>query len=846
LFHLHLRFLRKLDKGMSFFRPISISLSPNTEKDDILLALKLIFQPWHWKTAENASRQLEEEFKRYLGVKYAISFNSGRSAFLAILESLELNKDEEVLIQAFTCNAAVNPILWSGLKPVYVDCDEKTFNIDIDDLKRTLRQAQGKKPKVLVAQHTFGLPAEMDEILEICRQNDLILIEDCAHSLGVEYGSRAKRENHPAPSLEGAGSSTFQPRYALGKVGTFGKAAFFSFSRDKVISSVYGGMAVTNDENLTKKIKNYQEKIGYPSNFWIFQQLLHPVLMNLLILPTYRIFGKYLLVLFQWLKILSKAVHWKEKRGKKPCYFPKRLPNALAILALNQFKKLEKFNNHRKEIANFYRQEIKELSSFESPSDYEQIYLRFAVKHPQAHKIIRQAWQKNLLIGDWYTNPIAPHDTKLDKMGYSFGSCPKAEALSKITLNLPTHINVSKEEAQKIIDFLKLCDESKDSSFTHRYRLGMEVKEVKEKNIWEDFLLGVEELRSSPPSLRSVGEKDKSSSSPFANARVCEEKTFLDSWNWGEFQKMMGNKIWRLGAYDGKNLIGLALVSKIKARRGTFLLIQHGPNIKEQKTESKEQILRILLDELKKIGREEKAGFIRVAPLWERNEKNIKIFKDLGLKEAPTHANAYEATWKLDIRPTEEELLINMRKTTRYLIRQAMKNQDITIEKSTNLDDVELYQKLNAQVAKRQNFVPFSFGYIGNEFEAFLKDNQVVLFFSKYKNEVAAAALVIFWQGIGFYHQAASDSKYAKFSIPYLLLWEAIKEAKRRGCILYDFWGFIDPERNPKHPWAGPTLFKMGFGGYKKEFVKTQDFPLSKIYWLTYLFEKIRKSRRGL
>ena len=451
---------------MSFFRPISISLSPNTEKDDILLALKLIFQPWKWKSNhyEKCSRsvELEEEFKRYLGVKYAISFNSGRSALLAILESLELNKDEEVLIQAFTCNAAVNPILWSGLKPVYVDCDEKTFNIDTEDLKRKITQ----KSRVVIVQHTFGLPAEMDEILKICqkgeedkssssptsslgrvrknfnsfdfadaRENNLILIEDCAHSLGAEYKNR--------------------------KVGTFGKAAFFSFSRDKVISSVYGGMAVTNDENLTKKIKDYQEKIGYSSYCWIFQQLLHPLLMNWLILPTYKIFGKYLLILFQWLHVLSKAVHWKEKRGKKPCYFPKRLPNALAILALNQFKKLEKFNNHRKEIACFYYDEITKTCPElveglpPNPEGKKQVYLRFAVKHPKSHEIIKKSWQKNLLIGDWYTTPIAPHDTKLEKMQYISGSCPKAKKLAKITFNLPTHINISENGARKIIKFLE-------------------------------------------------------------------------------------------------------------------------------------------------------------------------------------------------------------------------------------------------------------------------------------------------------------------------------------------------------------------------------------------------------
>ncbi len=400
------------------FKPISISLSPNTEKDDVRLALKLIFQCWQWKKGR-AAEKLEEEFKKYLGVKYAVSFNSGRSAFLAGLKSLNLNKDDEVLLQAFTCNAVANPIIWAGLKPIYVDIDENTYNIDIEDLKRKIT----KKSRMLIVQHTFGLPADMDEILANCQENNLILIEDCAHSLGATYQGR--------------------------KIGTFGKAAFFSFSRDKVISSVYGGMVVTNDEELAKKIKDFQEKIGYPSCYWIKQQLLHPVLMSWLILPTYRFFGKYLLILFQWLHILSKAVHWKEKRGRKPAYFPKRLPNALAILALNQFKKLERFNNHRKEIARFYAEKLN------INLDDNHIYLRFSVKHPKAHQIIKKAWKENLLIGDWYTTPIAPRDTRLDKVEYKLGSCLKAEKLAKEVLNLPTHINISQKEAQKIVDFIK-------------------------------------------------------------------------------------------------------------------------------------------------------------------------------------------------------------------------------------------------------------------------------------------------------------------------------------------------------------------------------------------------------
>ena len=175
-----------------------------------------------------------------------------------------------------------------------------------------------------------------------------------------------------------------------------------------------------------------------------------------------------------------------------------------------------------------------------------------------------------------------------------------------------------------------------------------------------------------------------------------------------------------------------------------------------------------------------------------------------------------------------------------------MKNPDITIERSDKVSDAEIYQKLNREVAKRQNFAPFSEQYIKNEFEVFAKDGQALWLFGKYKGEAAAGALMIFWSGIGFYHQAASLAKYAKFPIPYLLQWEAIKEAKKRGCKMYDFWGYVDTKYQRNHPWAGPTLFKMGFGGMAYAYVTTQDLPLSKKYWLTYFFEKIRKIRREL
>jgi len=356
----------------------------------------------------------------------------------------------------------------------------------------------------------------------------------------------------------------------------------------------------------------------------------------------------------------------------------------------------------------------------------------------------------------------------------------------------------------------------------------MEIREIKDKNLWEDFLA------------------------------ECEEKTFLQSWNWGEFCQKEGNKIWRRGIYDDNNLISTAFFYKIQARRGTFIFVPHGPNIKKQATGNKQQVLEILFGELNKIAKEEKVDFIRIAPIWEKNDENNRIFKELSFRDAPTHIHP-ELTWELDITLSEEELLNQMRKTTRYLIRQAQKN-DVKIIESRNLDDVEKFEELNKKTVNRHHFVPFPLSYLKNEFLAFLLDSQPIrqtqgcpecaegqisIFLGRYKEELISAGIFVFWQGTAFYHHGASSLKYPKIPVSYLLLWEAIREAKKRGCKKFNFWG-IAPENEKNHPWSGLTLFKMGFGGYKKEYLKTQDLPLSKKYYLTYVFERIRRAKRGL
>jgi len=409
-------------------KTISISLSPNTEKDDISLAFSLIFQPWKWRNGK-ATKDLERMFRNYFGFKNAFSFNSGRSSLIAILKAMEIEKGDEVILQAFTCNAAVNPIIYVGATPVFADIDE-SLNISPDDVIKKIT----KKTKAIMIQHTFGYPGDIDEIRKICMANNLYLIEDCAHALGAKY------------------KDSF--------CGSFGDASFFSFGRDKVISSVYGGMVTVNNDVLLEKVSHFQKEINYPSCFWTLQQLLHPILMNKIILPLYGSkLGRGLLALFLNLNILSKAVTSKENQGELPNYFPERMPNELAFLAMNQLKKIDRFNLHRKEIAQIYdsmlvnKKEFKIV--FKKDKDKEPIFLKYPVLNVNPSKVVREARKKGIYLNDgWFGSAVVPPLTSLKKVCYITNSCPQAEEVAKRIVCLPTHINISREDAKKVFDCL--------------------------------------------------------------------------------------------------------------------------------------------------------------------------------------------------------------------------------------------------------------------------------------------------------------------------------------------------------------------------------------------------------
>ncbi len=331
----------------------------------------------------------------------------------------------------------------------------------------------------------------------------------------------------------------------------------------------------------------------------------------------------------------------------------------------------------------------------------------------------------------------------------------------------------------------------------------------------------------------------------------CHSKTFLQSWNWGKFSSLMGQKIWRFGIFENDDLICSALIVKVKAKRGSFLMIEHGPNLKNQRfqnTRSKSplsdkfNILGLLISELKKLGKQERVSFIRICPILENSQENQDIFKKFGFMVAPMHIHP-EAEWILDIKESEESVFSRMRKTTRYFIRQGLNNPGIKIIKSVDIKDLELFFEIYKKTAVRRSFTPFSFNYLKNELEAFKDSGEITIFLGKHKEEIISGAMIVYWQDSGFYHQGASFT--SKIPVNYLLQWEAIREAKKRGCAYYNFWG-VAPDNKPNHPWQGFTLFKKGFGGRQEEYLKTQDLVLNNRYWINYFVETFRRIKRRL
>ena len=318
-----------------------------------------------------------------------------------------------------------------------------------------------------------------------------------------------------------------------------------------------------------------------------------------------------------------------------------------------------------------------------------------------------------------------------------------------------------------------------------------------------------------------------------------QEANFLQSWDFYEFHKSRGKKVVRRIAVDEKNKIHAAYAGVVEtARRGTYLAIAGGPIMDF----SDKKLVRMIFEDIKAEGEANDCVFVRVRPQLERTKEAYQIFKENGLKPAPTFLSVEYAAI-LDLNKSEEEIMKSMHRRIRYAVNNA-RNKGFTIEKSTNPEDIHTFYEIQSQTAKRQSFVEFSEDFLKKQFAAFAKNGEAVLYTAKHNDEILAQNFMIFYGNEASYHYAASTALGTKMSGSPILHIEAMKDARKRGIKRYNLWGIVgEDEKN--HRFYGVSFFKRGFGGDELKYLPAHDLVLKPLkYQKTKLIEEVRKKIR--
>jgi lipid II:glycine glycyltransferase (peptidoglycan interpeptide bridge formation enzyme) len=338
----------------------------------------------------------------------------------------------------------------------------------------------------------------------------------------------------------------------------------------------------------------------------------------------------------------------------------------------------------------------------------------------------------------------------------------------------------------------------------------------------------------------------------------------------GEVYRAIGQEPLRWEIQKGDRIIGICFGHIVPARRGKHLAIPYGPIMDYglQPDDFKE-LLPELFQAISAAAKRHGCSFIRMSPFLkiEDGEALQKGLRAAGTRvmPSPLHLLA-EHIWYLPLTRgdrwkeegpgegrSEEELLKEMRSTQRNLIRRAGKD-GVTISLSTDpVKDLHHFLKLHDETRKRHGFTPYSDRFFRAQVEAFAPSKQVLLYLAHFQDQVIAASIHMTFGGETSYHHGASAAAFRKIPANYLLQWTAITDALKRGDSIYNFWGIAPVYRSDdtwtikdtKHPFAGVTLFKTGFGGNLLELQHCLDLPLKPSYHLTRGFEMVRKWRRG-
>ncbi len=281
--------------------------------------------------------------------------------------------------------------------------------------------------------------------------------------------------------------------------------------------------------------------------------------------------------------------------------------------------------------------------------------------------------------------------------------------------------------------------------------------------------------------------------------------SFLQSQNWLNFQKSLGRKIWRIG--------GAEIIKYNLPFRKSYL---YAPRC------SADFLLKEFFSQIKEIAKKENSIFLKVEPAYAPEGASAGkpvLLEKFGFKKSSNIQP--QKTLILDIAKSEQELLSQMHYKTRYNIQLAQK-KNIKIKQGKQY--FEDFWRLIEQTAKRDKFRSHPKEY----YRKILEIPGVELFVAEFGGKIIVANIVVFYNGQAIYLHGASDYEQRNLMAPHLLQWEQIKEAKKRRCVEYDFWG-IDEKK-----WPGVTRFKKGFNGQEITYPGAYDLIFQPIWYGIY------------
>ncbi len=348
----------------------------------------------------------------------------GRVALYTILKAMGVGSGDEVILPGFTCVVVPNAILYTGARPVYIDIDPETYNMNIDNLEKYIN----KKTKVILCQNTFGLSSNTEKIIEIAKRYNLFTIEDCTHGFGGFYKGKPN--------------------------GSYCDAAFFSTQWNKPFSTGIGGFAVTNNVELSAKVAKLEQikiKPGFMDKI---------ILSFLIFFRRHFINDKTQIFLVNIFRFLSRynfiigSNQGSELMGTDmPDKYQKDISSVQLNSGLKNIKRLRELNKLRKANAISYSSFLQSKKKNHVPESLfeNHIFLKYPLLVRDREEFFRLAQKSGVILGDWFLSSLHPIQGSLNPWGFDNNSCPISCHIAERIVNLPTEIKNNK----KVLEFLE-------------------------------------------------------------------------------------------------------------------------------------------------------------------------------------------------------------------------------------------------------------------------------------------------------------------------------------------------------------------------------------------------------